>query len=38
MARIAITPGWIEILDFRTRFPSAWNSSSGLRRRAPAMR
>ena len=23
MARIAITPGWVGILDFETRFPSA---------------
>ncbi len=23
MARIAITPGWVAILDFQTRFPSA---------------
>ncbi|HZI74151.1 MAG TPA: pyridoxamine 5'-phosphate oxidase family protein [Gemmatimonadales bacterium] len=23
MARIAITPGWVGILDFQTRFPSA---------------
>ena len=23
MARIAVTPGWVGILDFQTRFPSA---------------
>jgi hypothetical protein len=23
MARIAITPGWVGILDFETRYPSA---------------